>query len=112
MFNDENNELITGDQKGKIIIWSLKIGKTIFDWRGHQGVITQMFYDSGKKILITGGKDKKIIFWKLSEKWEDEELKNVNNLKKKKIKILMVLLQCLNCKKFLKKIVILMIVIH
>ena len=87
MFNDENNELITGDQKGKIIIWSLKIGKTIFAWRGHQDAITQMFYDSGKKILITGGKDKKIIFWKLPEKWENEEfekfekeeIKNLND---------------------------------
>ena len=49
MFNDENNELITGDQKGKVIIWSLKIGKTVFAWRGLQGAITKMFYDSGKK---------------------------------------------------------------
>ena len=38
MFNDENNELITGDQKGKITIWSLKIGKTIFAWKGHEGL--------------------------------------------------------------------------
>ena len=73
VYNNENNELITGDQKGKIIVWSLKIGKTIFAWNGHKSAITQMFYDSGRKILITGGKDKKIIFWKLPEKWENEE---------------------------------------
>ena len=87
MFNDENNELITGDQKGKITIWSLKIGKSIFAWRGHEGAITQMFYDSGKKMLISGGKDKKIIFWKLPENWENEEfekfekeeIKNLND---------------------------------
>jgi hypothetical protein len=41
---------------------SLKIRKTIFAWRGLQGTITQKFFDSGKKILITGGKDKKNIF--------------------------------------------------
>ena len=87
LFNDENNELLTGDQKGKITVWSLKIGKSNFAWKGHEGAITQMFFDSGKKLLITGGKDKKIIFWKLPEKWENEEferfekeeIKNLND---------------------------------
>ena len=86
-YNEENNELITGDQDGKIIVWNLKMGKTIYTWKAHSGAITQMNYDSAHKILITGGKDKKIIFWKLPEKWvnediekfEKDEIKNLND---------------------------------
>ena len=86
-YNEEDNELITGDQDGKIIVWNLKLGKTIYTWKAHNGAITQMNYDSAHKILITGGKDKKIIFWKLPEKWvnedierfEKDEIKNLND---------------------------------
>ena len=46
-----------------------------------------MDYDNNHKILITSGKDKKIIFWKLPEKWvnedierfEKDEIKNLND---------------------------------
>ena len=46
-----------------------------------------MIYDSAHKILITGGKDKRIVFWKLPEKWvnedvekfEKDEIKNLND---------------------------------
>ena len=86
-YNEENNELITGDQEGRVIVWNLKMGKTIYTWKAHSGAITQMNYDSAHKILITGGKDKKIIFWKLPEKWvnedvekfEKDEIKNLND---------------------------------
>jgi WD40 repeat protein len=86
-YNEEDNELITGDQDGKIIVWNLKMGKSIYTWKAHNGAITQMNYDSAHKILITGGKDKKITFWKLPEKWvnedvekfEKDEIKNLND---------------------------------
>ena len=84
---EENNELITGDQNGRVIVWNLKMGKTIYTGKAHTGAITQMNYDAAHKILITGGKDKKIIFWKLPEKWinedverfEKDEIKNLND---------------------------------
>ena len=86
-YNEENNELITGDQNGRVIVWNLKMGKTICTWKAHTGAITQMNYDAAHKILITGGKDKRIIFWKLPEKWinedverfEKDEIKNLND---------------------------------
>ena len=86
-YNEENSELLTGDQTGRVTVWSLKNGKSIYAWKAHQGAITQMNYDSAHKILITGGKDKKIIFWKLPEKWinedierfEKDEIKNLND---------------------------------
>ena len=86
-YNEENNELLTGDQDGRVIVWNLKLGKTIYTWKAHIGAITQMIYDSAHKILITGGKDKRIVFWKLPEKWvnedvekfEKDEIKNLND---------------------------------
>ena len=86
-YNEENSELYTGDQKGKITVFSLKTGKSIFAWKGHDRAITQMFYDGAHRILITASKDKKIIFWKLPEKWvnediekfEKDEIKNLND---------------------------------
>ena len=86
-YNEENSELLTGDQSGRVTVWSLKNGKSIYAWKAHEGAITQMNYDSAHKILITGGKDKKIIFWKLPEKWvnedierfEKDEIKNLND---------------------------------
>ena len=86
-YNEENSELFTGDQSGRITVWSLKNGKSIYAWKAHEGAITQMNYDSAHKILISGGKDKKIIFWKLPEKWvnedierfEKDEIKNLND---------------------------------
>ena len=86
-YNEENNELLTGDQEGRVIVWNLKLGKTIYTWKAHTGAITQMIYDGAHKILITGAKDKKIIFWKLPEKWvneevekfEKDEIKNLND---------------------------------
>ena len=86
-YNEENSELLTGDQTGRVTVWSLKDGKSIYAWKAHEGAITQMNYDTAHKILITGGKDKKIIFWKLPEKWvnediekfEKDEIKNLND---------------------------------
>ena len=86
-YNEENRELLTGDQSGKVTVWNLKEGKSIYAWKAHEGAITQMIYDTAHKILITGGKDKKIIFWELPEKWvnedierfEKEEIKNLND---------------------------------
>jgi WD40 repeat protein len=86
-YNEENRELLTGDQSGKVTVWNLKEGKSIYTWKAHEGAITQMFYDTAHKILITGGKDRRIIFWELPEKWvnedierfEKEEIKNLND---------------------------------
>ena len=86
-YNAERNELMTGDQNGKVTIWSLKTGQSIYAWQAHTGAITQMYYDSENMTLVTASKDKKICFWKLPEKWvndeiekfEKNEIKNIND---------------------------------
>ena len=72
--NPDNLELMTGDESGRVVIWSLKIGKPIYLWHAHDGAITQMQYINEERQLWTGGKDLKIKLWKLPEKWVSEEV--------------------------------------
>ena len=72
-----NNELITGDENGRVTIWNLKTGKPIYLWIAHpKSAITQMWYEYDKHILWTGGKDLRIKMWQLPEKWISEEVNN------------------------------------
>ena len=82
------NEVITGDEEGRVTIWSLKDGQSIYAWLAHpKSAITQMYYQEEKRLLWTGGKDKAIRIWELPEKWvndeiekfEETEIKNINN---------------------------------
>ena len=74
--NKKNNELITGDEDGRVVIWSLKKGKPIYLWEAHKGAITQMWYEEEKNLLWTGGKDRTIRVWKLPEKWVSAEVRD------------------------------------
>lgn len=74
-YDSNRNELITGDQGGKVTIWSLKSGQSIYAWQAHASAITQMHYDDSKRILLTMSKDKKVTFWKFPQDWINEDLK-------------------------------------
>ena len=72
--NPANLEIMTGDESGRIVIWSLKIGKPIYLWQAHDSAITQIQYQPEERLLWTGGKDLRIKLWKLPEKWVSEEV--------------------------------------
>ena len=74
-YNKENNELYSGDQKGKITVWSLKTGQSIYAWQAHSGAITQMKYDPKTRRLLSMAKDKKIIFWQIPDSWVSDKVK-------------------------------------
>lgn len=86
-YNPADNEVITGDQIGKVTIWSLKTGQPVFAWQAHTGAITQMRYEMASKVLLTAGKDKRFVYWKLPDTWLNEavakfeanEIKNIND---------------------------------
>ena len=82
--NSKKNELITGDQVGRVTVWSLKSGKPIYLWEAHpKQAITQMWLQEEENLLWTGGKDMKINIWQLPEKWVSNEAEDyeVNKLK-------------------------------
>ena len=84
-YNSIKNELYTGDQNGKITIWSLKKGESIYAWQAHNGAITQIYFDIDNNVLISGGKDKRIVYWKLPDNWINSDLEKFENEEIKKI---------------------------
>ena len=74
-FNPIDRELYTGDQKGKITVWSLKSGQSIYAWQAHTGAITQMEYFPKTKQLLSMAKDKRIVYWQLPDNWVKDEIK-------------------------------------
>ena len=82
-YNEEKHELYSGDQKGKITVWSLKSGQSIYAWQAHSGAITQMRYDKKNKRLLSMAKDKKIIYWQIPESWVSDRVKKFeeNNIR-------------------------------
>ena len=88
-FNPIDRELYTGDQKGKITVWSLKSGQSIYAWQAHTGAITQMEYFPKTKQLLSMAKDKRIVYWQLPDNWvkdsikkfQDENIRQINDTK-------------------------------
>ena len=74
-FNAIDREIYTGDQKGKITVWSLKSGQSIYAWKAHNGAITQMEFFPKSRQLLSMAKDKKIIYWQLPDNWVKDEIK-------------------------------------
>ena len=89
IYDENKKELLTGDESGKLVAWSLKTGQPLFSWSGTEGnnAVTKLLYDKDIKLLLTGGKDNIVKFWKLPDNWinedvmkfEKEELKKINN---------------------------------
>ena len=75
--NYKNNELITGDQVGRVTVWSLKTGRPIYLWEAHpKFAITKMWLQADQNLLWTGGKDLTIICWQLPDRWLSPEAQN------------------------------------
>ena len=70
----EQNQLITGDENGRIIVWNLKLGQSVFSWNAHEGPITQMAFLPQIKLILSSGKDKYIRTWRLPDKWQNEDV--------------------------------------
>jgi WD40 repeat protein len=45
-------------------------------WEAHSKAVTQMHFDDDTRVLVTGGKDRAIKYWKLPERWTSEEIEN------------------------------------
>jgi WD40 repeat protein len=52
----------------------LLLFKYLVAWEGHQSAITQLYFEEESRLLISGGKDKSIKFWKLPERWTNEDI--------------------------------------
>jgi WD40 repeat protein len=96
-YDNSKKEIITGDILGKITIWNIKRGEPIYSLNAHEKMaINSTFYLEDKRLIITGGRDKSVKFWKFPEFWFDEKIKKYENedlvkinneLKKKRIQM-------------------------
>jgi hypothetical protein len=68
------NQLLTGDENGRVIVWNLKTGKCTYAWKAHKGGLTQLDYLEDKNYVMTVGKDKYVKVWSLPYKWENEDI--------------------------------------
>ena len=84
-YNSIDREIYTGDQKGKITVWSIKTGQSIYAWQAHSGAITQMEFYPKKRHLLSMAKDKKIIYWQLPDNWVKDEVKKFQDEKVREI---------------------------
>ena len=84
-YNSIDREIYTGDQKGKITVWSIKTGQSIYAWQAHSGAITQMEFYPKKRHLLSMAKYKKIIYWQLPDNWVKDEVKKFQDEKVREI---------------------------
>ena len=86
-YNQINNEIIIGDEKGNIIIWNNKINNYIYCLKGHSPYAVRHLWIDENNILWSSGDDKKIKKWIFPNKWFNEDIYLFStNLKEKKNK--------------------------
>ena len=96
-YDNTKKEILTGDILGKIIIWDIKTGEPTYSWIAHEKMpINCLYYLENQRLLITGGRDKSVKFWKIPEFWFDEKIRKFekddldkinNELRKKRIQM-------------------------
>ena len=85
--NNINNQIISCDNKGRISIYDLNKKNDIYSLISHSNLsIKKISYDENNKILISCGKDKKIIFWKIPDKFFNNEIEEFEQKEDEKIK--------------------------
>lgn len=86
-YDPKTNELVAGDDYGRISIFNLKTGQPIYVLEAHSKAISKLYYDPEERIILTGGEDNFLRGWKLPEKWisdevrkfEESEVKNMSD---------------------------------
>ena len=66
-FDNENRLLASGDDGGKIRLWSLKDEKTLGEMEKHKKPISILIFNQDSKKLISGSEDYRIIIWNLED---------------------------------------------
>ncbi|XP_059529105.1 protein FAN isoform X1 [Myotis daubentonii] len=61
----DGNTVLSGSQSGELLVWDLLGGKLCERIQGHKGAVTCIWMNEQCSSIITGGEDRKIMFWKL-----------------------------------------------
>ena len=75
IYNQKNDEIIIGDEIGRIIIWNNRIGNYIYSLIAHsQSKINYLWMENDENLIWSCGDDKIIKKWKIPEKWFKEDI--------------------------------------
>ena len=85
--NNLNNNIFSCDNKGRISIYDLNKKNDIYSLITHSNLsIKKISYDEENKILISSGKDKQIIFWKIPDNIFNIEIEEFEKKEEDKFK--------------------------
>jgi hypothetical protein len=85
--NNINNNILSCDNKGRISIYDLNKKNDIYSLIAHSNLsIKKISYNEDNKILISSGKDNKIIFWKIPDKFLNIEIEEFEQKEEEKYK--------------------------
>lgn len=73
IWREKNREIISGNQNGKVTVWSLRTTEPLYVLEAHSEAITKMIWMEDKQILITCSKDKTIKIWQFPNVWMNED---------------------------------------
>jgi len=74
IWREKTREIISGNQNGKVTVWSVKSAEPIYVLEAHSEPITKMEWIEEKQILITCSKDKSVKIWQFPLIWVNEEI--------------------------------------
>ena len=68
LFNDQFQQVVTADQAGTVCVWDAHTGEIDFRFQNTHGggKLTAAGFDGGKRRLITGGGDGRLLMWNFS----------------------------------------------
>lgn len=73
-YNPKNDEIIIGDENGRIIIWNNKIKKFIYAWKAHLYSKVNNLWLDDNNTLWSCGEDRTIKKWRIPEKWFKDDI--------------------------------------
>jgi WD40 repeat protein len=84
-WDDEHQQLLTGNESGNIAVWSPESGKCDYVFNAHIKTVTSMNWNNTLRRLITASSDGKIKVWKLPVTWMN--LGDLLKKTKKKVRV-------------------------
>ncbi|XP_069477194.1 protein FAN isoform X2 [Ambystoma mexicanum] len=61
----DGTTVLSGSESGELYVWDLLGGKVVEKIQGHSGAVTCLWMNEQCNSIITGGEDKRVIFWRL-----------------------------------------------
>mmetsp|Transcript_9656 Transcript_9656/g.18847 ORF Transcript_9656/g.18847 Transcript_9656/m.18847 type:complete len:477 (-) Transcript_9656:3181-4611(-) len=69
-----DTELFVGTKSGCISAWDIATQRIIYSWKAHHGGVYGLYWNEAERQLSSGGWDRAVRLWQLSESWQTPEV--------------------------------------